>query len=58
MGKACSTHGNKRKVNRLLVGKSEGKILLERLISLRKTEWVIWIGLSWLSVGTVPVQMQ
>jgi hypothetical protein len=57
MGRACGRHGAKRKVYRILVGKSEGKRLLGRSrrtrednskMDLREIEWddMHWIDLA------------
>jgi hypothetical protein len=54
MGKECSTHGERRNVYRILVGKPEAKRLLGRLrrrwvdnikIHLGEIVGVVWIGL-------------
>jgi hypothetical protein len=51
----------KRNVNRILVGKPEGKKLLGKPIrmwednikmNLREIGWLIWTGLIWLRIGT------
>jgi hypothetical protein len=60
MGRACSTHGEKRNAYRNLVGKPEGKRPLGR----RRHRWednirmdfkrdrTGWYGLIWLRIGT------
>ena len=50
MGGACSTHGRRRGVHRILVGKPEGKIPLERTRSRWKGN-IKWIFRKW-GVGT------
>jgi hypothetical protein len=61
MGRACSTHGEKRNAYRILVGKSEGKRQLGRprrrwedniKMDLREIGWVVWTGLIWFRIGT------
>jgi hypothetical protein len=61
MGGACSACGEKRSVNRVLVGKPEDKRPLERpsvdgRIILRwifrKWDGGVWTRLSWLRIGT------
>jgi hypothetical protein len=61
MGGSCSTNEEKRNVNRLLVGKPEGKRPLERprrrwvdniRMDLERWDGVMWIGLVWLRIGT------
>jgi hypothetical protein len=53
--------GKKRKVCRVLVGKSEGKRPLERLrrrwenglkMDLREIGYMVWIGFRWLRIET------
>jgi hypothetical protein len=53
--------GEEGKVNKVLVGKSEGKRPLGRprrrwedgiRMDLREIGWVVWIGLDWLRIGT------
>jgi hypothetical protein len=60
MGRACSTHGEKSNVYRILVVKPEGKRPLERprrrwedniRMDLRY-DGAIWTGLIWLRIGT------
>jgi hypothetical protein len=58
MGRACSTHENKRNVCRTSLGKPEGKRSLGRprrpweLV----VKWILhkqdWTGLIWLRIGT------
>jgi hypothetical protein len=57
MGRACSTNGEKRNACRILVGKPEGKRLLERprcrwvdniKIDLRVIEWD---GMGWIDLA-------
>jgi hypothetical protein len=50
MGGACSTNGEKRNANRLLVGKPEGRRPLRR--PRRRWDGVMWTGLVWLRIGT------
>jgi hypothetical protein len=63
MGGPCSTHGEKRNVYRLLVGKPEGKRPLGRprrrwvdniRMDLGEVGWdgMMWTGLVWLRIGT------
>jgi hypothetical protein len=63
MGRVCSTHGEKRNVYRILVGKPEGRRPLGRprrrwvdniKIDLRETGWdgMVWTGSIWLRIGT------
>jgi hypothetical protein len=53
--------GEKRNAHRMLLGKTEGKRLLERpryrwadntKMDLRYV-WMVWIGLMWIRIGTV-----
>jgi hypothetical protein len=57
MGRACSTHGEKRNAYRISVVKPEGKRSPVR----RRRRWednirmphgVVWTGLIWLRIGT------
>jgi hypothetical protein len=60
MGRACSTNGEKRNANRMLVGKPEGK----RPVGRPRQRWVenikmdlredgaVWTGLILLRIGT------
>jgi hypothetical protein len=61
MGRVCSTYGEKRGVYRVLVGETEGKMLLGRpncrqdgniKMDLQEMRWGAWTGFSWLKVGT------
>jgi hypothetical protein len=64
MGEACGTHGEKRIVYRVLVGKPEGKGPLGRprrrwedgiKTDLREIGWGgmgRWCGLTWFRIGT------
>jgi hypothetical protein len=61
MNRACSTNGEKRNANKILVEKPEGKRPLEgprrrwvdniKLI-LEISDGVVWTGLIWLRIGT------
>jgi hypothetical protein len=60
MGRACSTHGEKRNACRILVGKPEGRRPLGRprcrwvdniKIDLRK-DGMVWTGSMWFRIGT------
>jgi hypothetical protein len=60
MGRACSTHGERRNADRILVGKPETKRPLGRFrrrwednikMDIRQ-DWVVWTGLIWLRIGT------
>jgi hypothetical protein len=62
MGRACSTHGEKRNPYRILVGKPEGKRPLGRprrrwvnniKIDLREIGRGVWTGSIWLRIGTI-----
>jgi hypothetical protein len=53
--------GEERKVYKVLVGKPEGKRSLGRprrrwedgiRMDLREIDWRVWIGFSWLRIGT------
>jgi hypothetical protein len=59
MSKACSTHGKKWNVYRILVEKPEGKNALGRprctleditKVDLREIGWSVWTGLTWLRI--------
>jgi hypothetical protein len=59
MSGACSTNGEERYVNFLLVGKPEGRRPLEIArrwwvnnikMDLGETGWVVWTGLVWLRI--------
>jgi hypothetical protein len=57
MGRACSTNGEKRNVNRILVGKVEGKRQLGRprlrcvdIIKMAFGE-IGWDGMDWINLG-------
>ena len=58
MGGACGTHGERRGVYRVLVGKPEGKGypgVDERIILrwvFRKWDVGVWTGSSWIRIGT------
>jgi hypothetical protein len=62
VGGTCGTHGREeRNVNKVLMGKPEGKRPLRRprrrwedgiRIDLREIGWGVWIGSSWLRIGT------
>jgi hypothetical protein len=53
MGGSCSTNGEKRNANRLLVGKPEGKRPLGRPRRiLERWDGVMWTGLVGLRIGT------
>jgi len=60
MGGTCNTHGERRDVYKVLVGKPEGKnhlddpgvdgsIILRRI--LRNCDVGVWTGSSWLRIG-------
>jgi hypothetical protein len=59
MGRECSTNGEKRNANRILVGMSVGKRPLGRPrrtcvdnIKMDLRDGMVWIGLIWLRIGT------
>jgi hypothetical protein len=61
MGGVCRTYGERRSVQRVLVGKLEGKRPLGRprrrwedniKMDLQEVEVEVWTGSSWLRIGT------
>jgi hypothetical protein len=61
VGRACGTHGEERKVYRVLAGMPEGKRRLGRprrrwedgiRMDLWEIGWGVWIGFDWLRIGT------
>ena len=60
LGRACSTHGERKGVYRVLVAKPEGRRPLERpsrrweviKVNLLDVTWEAWTGSIWLRTGT------
>jgi hypothetical protein len=56
MGRACSTHGEKRNVYGILLGKPEGKRSLERqrcrwVDNIKDLREIGWGGMDWINVA-------